>query len=98
MASALHWPVGSSRRVSSATRSDSTAVLGRYVDSRYLVAMRLVSGSALSMRLSARSAASSNPHQVCPNGGDHAPREEADVGEGGRGRDAGLGANQGLRV
>ena len=32
-----------------------------------------------------------------PDGGDHAPREQADVGEGGRGRDAGLGAHQGLR-
>ena len=31
MASALHWPVGSSRRVSSATRSDSGALAGRYV-------------------------------------------------------------------
>ena len=31
------------------------------------------------------------------NGGDHAAREEGDVGEGGRGRDAGLGAHQGLR-
>ena len=47
MASALHWPVGSRRRVSCATRSDSAASLARYWDSRYFVAMRLVSGSAL---------------------------------------------------
>ena len=32
-----------------------------------------------------------------PHGSDHAAREEGDVGEGGRGRDAGLGAHQGLR-
>jgi len=33
-----------------------------------------------------------------PNGGDHAPREQPDVDEWRRGRDAGLGAHQGLRV
>ena len=31
------------------------------------------------------------------HGGDHAPGEQADVGEGRRSRDAGLGAHQGLR-
>ena len=32
-----------------------------------------------------------------PHGSDHAAREEGHVGEGGGGRDAGLGAHQGLR-
>ena len=47
IASAVHCPVGRSRRASSATRSDNVELTGRYVASRYSVAMRCVCGGLI---------------------------------------------------